>query len=1106
MACAIRQQGIKSLFFLSLAGSVQAATLGAIIPVTGGVADMAFDSARNRLYTVTTALNRVTVWSFPLRQRIAEITTAAQPLAVAMSPDGRRLYVACFQASALTVIDLTSTIPATVDQVSLPASPEGVAVGADGRVLISTIGSGAGNQSNVLLIYDPAATNSRSLTAVPITPPPPTPPQLPSPSIQRANRSFLQASRDGRRIVGVNIPNATTRVVFVYEVASGTVLRSRAVGGLSNVLSLSPDGTRFMAGLTLFDADTMEVLAQQNLANSPFPIPANTNFNTQTNQGGSAWLPDGSAILSAFNIAPTGAARPNISQLQVSDPDNLLIRDGVQLPENLTGKIVVTPNGQSLYAISESGFLDVPIGQLAQQPLADVQSTAVLLSNDQCGVFSSLRSATAAVRNAGRGSLGATTAQLIGTAAVPGLGGPGGPGGGVVIIPGPGGPIVIQPPGGLPVNPTQPPAGAAATAPVLRPQASGNGTDFNFSFNSANRNLTGSVTHEYAVTSVGAVNIPARIRVFQNNRDSDSRGEIIPIPTGISVNEGLTDLVFDPLRQRVYIANSGLNRVEVFDTRSRRLLTPIKTGQLPRALALSPDNRELLVANSGGEAVSIVDLDQGRIVGRLKYDAIPFNANLPLVTPSLVASTVGGVLVVMNNGSVWEQIGGDLVPRRLETDIFGTATTIPGPRSLAVSPDGEFVLIFSGANGFAYLFSAREDRFIVGRQIFQPAQLTGYVGAVTAGPNGSYFVVNGQLLNSSLTPQSGTTPVPAANRPTAALVQLGTASFARYTLPARGAANQALTDAGRIELVNVNTGLPAGAFATIDTPAIVPAGTQRVAVESRTMAVDPARTTAYVLTASGLSIVPLVTTPLTDRPAPANGGIVSASSYQASFAPNSLISIFGQNLASATASASGTDLPTLLGGACVTLNNLPIPLLLASPGQINALIPGTLAPNTGNQRYPLVIRNVDRQVSSLPQQIAVTRVAPGVLVNPETQQAAVVDAFTGDPVDRQSPGRRDRWLSVFATGLGVNFRRNAAGQPTNELADDVNVYFGDPTIREAEMDVRWAGTVPGFIGLYQINLYVPFYVIRGDAVPVTLQVGGVRSQTSGPLVPRIPIR
>ena len=61
--------------------------------------------------------------------------------------------------------------------------------------------------------------------------------------------------------MGVNLPNATTRSVFVFEVASGTVLRSRTVTSSSSVLSVSPDGSRFMTGLTMFDTGTLTVLA-----------------------------------------------------------------------------------------------------------------------------------------------------------------------------------------------------------------------------------------------------------------------------------------------------------------------------------------------------------------------------------------------------------------------------------------------------------------------------------------------------------------------------------------------------------------------------------------------------------------------------------------------------------------------------------------------------------------------------------------------------------------------------------------------------------------------------------------------------------------------------
>ena len=75
-------------------------------------------------------------------------------------------------------------------------------------------------------------------------------------------------------------------------------------------------------------------------------------------------------------------------------------------------------------------------------------------------------------------------------------------------------------------------------------------------------------------------------------------------------------MVSDNNRQRLYIANSGLNRVEVFDTRANQFLAPIKVGQLPRSLALAPYGKLLYVANTGGESISIVDLDKGEVTER----------------------------------------------------------------------------------------------------------------------------------------------------------------------------------------------------------------------------------------------------------------------------------------------------------------------------------------------------------------------------------------------------------------------------------------------------------------------------------------------------------
>jgi uncharacterized protein (TIGR03437 family) len=54
------------------------------------------------------------------------------------------------------------------------------------------------------------------------------------------------------------------------------------------------------------------------------------------------------------------------------------------------------------------------------------------------------------------------------------------------------------------------------------------------------------------------------------------------------------------------------------------------------------------------------------------------------------------------------------------------------------------------------------------------------------------------------------------------------------------------------------------------------------------------------------------------------------------------------------------------------------------------------------------------------------------------------------------------------------------------------------------MDVRWAGLVPGLVGIYQVNFYVPWYRLRGEQILV-VKVAGVESQRTGPVVPKIDV-
>jgi hypothetical protein len=549
-ACSTRTVTVAiAILALVTSSVVCGATIGRVVTLPGGASDLALDEARGLVYLSQSVEGQVQVYSISKQSFIATIPTDQTPLALALSGDGKYLFVTCYDAAALDVIDLSSLT--MLGRIALPAKPEGVAVGADGKVLITTSGAGTNGAADSLLLYDPTPGAAVQVSALSVTPPTSGVPTFPPDSARPflARHSQLVASRSGAFIAGVNVASdaATSATVFVYEAASHTVLRSRTIAGPSPAVAISDDGSRIMAGPVLLDGATLQVLATQSLANAPYPMDPSTSFLAKTNQGGAAFAPGGLSLYAAYNVPPVPSlpgAVP-VGQLTVSDPDNLLIKLGLQLPENLAGRLIVSSDGGSAFALSDSGFTSISLSALMQSPLAEPASDVVLLTNDQCQVAGG-GTATIAINNPGRGNASAT-ATLLQFAGTPTAN------------------------------------GSAALAPSVKSGQGSNGATITFTYNPAAAKSPGTVIppHDFLVVSPQAINVPDRIRVLQNNHDSDAPGTIIPIATGPStvvssgLTAGLNDLVWDAARKLVYIANTGLNRVEVFDAVQQKLLAPI---------------------------------------------------------------------------------------------------------------------------------------------------------------------------------------------------------------------------------------------------------------------------------------------------------------------------------------------------------------------------------------------------------------------------------------------------------------------------------------------------------------------------------------------------
>ena len=926
--------GVLGLLVAAQAGAqTTGATFGEVVRLGYTPSDIVLDESHARLYLINQNANSVDIFSYPDKRVVRSIPVGSLPIAGALSMDGRYLYVTNNASSSLSVIDASSG--GIVDTVGLTAKPEGVEVGADGRVLITTEGTSSTDQVNSLLIYDRTQSQGQRLQPVAFAPPPPTPSPLPQVFIGRPVTTFrgkLLRTPDGNFIVGLStVNNNASTVLFVYEAASGSILRSRTVTGQSTVLSMAPDGSRFMAGFTLYDTATLAVIAQENTSNVPFPLTSGTTaatFNTLQNVGGSAFSPDGETLYSAFNVAPFSqpATRPQASTLLIGNPRNLGVRLGIKVPESLVARMAITAAGDDAWASSESGLVHLPLSTLYDYPILQPETTVVFLASDDCN--RGVPRATVRVNNLGQGkltfSVPDTTAALVAQAT----------------------------------------SGVAPSSIMFALESSRSNVTRQYGTNL----YTGSATNTGTALAVNlfspeAINIPNTIRVYMNVRQPDQRGLIYPLATMPAAAEGLQDVVVDEARDRIYIANSGYNRIEVFDRKKQRFIDPIEVGQLPHQTAMAGDGTTLYVANTGGESISIVDLDADKVVDFVRFPPIPRAGNANPVTPQAIAFSLFGLQFVTSNGSQWKVVGNEATvrPANSITPTQFTAAGNNGPVRMIASAGGRYILTMAG-NGSAYLYDGMADTYTSSSRPYTQTTIQGYYGPLSAGPDGTYLLMNGFILNSSLaviggteTPNSSDASLLATRRNVAALAAIDENRFLRFTTPVKQNLNSTPTSDPRpaMELVDFrdNSILLVGAVA--ENPVSTLLGTSRINVTPRQLAVD-SQGFAYAITLSGLSVIPL--TPAgAARPqiAADAAAIVNGNDGSRNLRPGAFVLINGANLGFPAVSDQ-IPVPPVLGGVCVTLSDTQLPLLQTSGAQIVAQIPDTLSPGT----YVLQVRSL----------------------------------------------------------------------------------------------------------------------------------------------------
>jgi uncharacterized protein (TIGR03437 family) len=225
---------------------------------------------------------------------------------------------------------------------------------------------------------------------------------------------------------------------------------------------------------------------------------------------------------------------------------------------------------------------------------------------------------------------------------------------------------------------------------------------------------------------------------------------------------------------------------------------------------------------------------------------------------------------------------------------------------------------------------------------------------------------------------------------------------------------------------------------------------------------------------------------------------VNGASYTSSnFAPDSWVTIFGDNLSSGQVTAVTTPYPTSLAGTTVALVDANgttklLPLYFVSAGQINALIPT----NTAFGLATLTVTNPQGATASTI--ILITRTSPGIFsanasgqgvaaaliqrVRADNSQAvenvAAYDSGSNQMVAIPiSAGTDSLYLQLYGTGIRYT--------PTLSKVTC--------TIGGKNAPVLYASAAPGFYGLDQVNVQVPAGLT--GTVNVVVTVDGQASNT-----------
>ena len=548
--CSVALAGI-----LACGAAGYGATFGSVVPVRGTPSDIALDERHGNLYIANFSAGRVEVMNTATQTLGTPLTVPFPPSAVAMSPDNRYLVVGEYQTfdtpappvtppvtpGGYTIFDLDA---GQRQDVVLGNAVLAVAFGSSSQALMVTTGG--------FLQLDPQSGRTLTLQVSPLSSAPLSvpfatfPPNIVETSVGVSGdgNTILVLALAGSGASGSTASSSNTNNVIAtlsYQTGSTTLnlvdyTSTPALG--PRAVSVNRDGSAFMAGWVLVDSNG------NNRAQFPYAL---GNFRA----GGHAWDFSRNQIYADIPISATESP-----VLHVVDTDNLTVRERVQLPQIMAGRSVFSSDMNTLYSVSDSGVMVLPVGSLAAAPQIAATQEDVLFLSDSCNRSVITQSLTiAALPGAANadftlslpsGTAGIQLSRTTGTT-----------------------PATIQ----IQVDPT------------------------------VFQTSVGTSTVMLNIQSSRAINIPFPVRLLINTPNFNQRGRIIDVPGKI------VDILADPMRNRIYLLRQDKNQVLVYNSTTFQQMAVLRTGNTPMGMAITTDSNYLMVGNDNSQLVSTFDLN-----------------------------------------------------------------------------------------------------------------------------------------------------------------------------------------------------------------------------------------------------------------------------------------------------------------------------------------------------------------------------------------------------------------------------------------------------------------------------------------------------------------